>query len=240
MEVGVQVPAAVLEAEQERVVVEPGRVGDDLVPLQVEIAGQPVDRPEDRVAQADDLDRGRLRDRPDEDRQRVRVVQQPGIGTHLGHVPGDAEDDRNGAQGAEDATDADRVGDRVPEAEPGRDVEVDLGRAGSTDLDRVDDEVGTTERRAPVKMGRDRRLGVERRGGPVSHPLSGRETIGVDVVEGDVRGPQGRAREDVAEEVLRELDAAGADEDDPGHARSAHLALVRRRHPDVRTSYPRP
>ena len=127
------------------------------------------------------------------DRQRVRVVEEPGIRADLVHVPGDAEDDRDGAQGAEDATDADRVGDRVAQAEAGRDVEVDLGRAGAADLDRVDDEVGTTERLAPVKMGRDRRLGVERRGGPAGHPLGGREPLGVDVVEDDVRGPEGRA-----------------------------------------------
>ena len=42
VEVRVQVSPAVLEPEQERVVVEPGRVGDDLVAWQVQIAGQPV------------------------------------------------------------------------------------------------------------------------------------------------------------------------------------------------------
>ncbi len=87
------------------------------------------------------------------DRQRVRVVEQPGIRADLGHVAGDAQDDRHGPQAAKDAAHADRVGDGVAQPEPARDREVDLGRPGASDLDRVDDEVGTTEGRAPVKMG---------------------------------------------------------------------------------------
>jgi hypothetical protein len=82
---------------------------------------------------------------------------------------------------------------------------------------RVDHEVRTGQRLAPVEVGRDRRLGAERAGGPAGHPLRGRQPLRVDVVERDVRRPQGRRRQHVAEEVPRELDAAGADEDDPRH-----------------------
>ena len=110
--------------------VDPGGLGVDLVARQAEVVGQAVDRPEDRVAQADDPDRGRLVDGPDEDRHRVRVVEQPGIGADLGHVAGDAEDDRDRPQAAEDAADVDRVVDRVAEAEPAGDVEVDLRSPG--------------------------------------------------------------------------------------------------------------
>ena len=156
-QVRVEIPAAVFEPEQEGVVVDAGRFAVDLVARDAQVAGQRVDRPEDRVAEAHDLDRARLGDRPDDDRQRVRVVEEPGVGAHLGHVAGDAEHDGHGPKAAEHAADADRVGDGVAEPEAGGDLEVDLGRPGAAHLDRVDDEVGTLEGRPPIEMGRDGR-----------------------------------------------------------------------------------
>ena len=60
--------------------------------------------------------------------------------------------------------------------------------------------------------------GVERRGRPASHPLGRGQPVGIDVVEDDVGVAQRRRRQDVAEQVLGEHDASGADEDDPRHA----------------------
>ena len=48
-----------------------------------------------------------------------------------------------------------------------------------------------------------------------------REALRVDVVEGDLGRPERGRRQDVAEQVPGELDAARADEDDPGHRSSA-------------------
>ena len=49
------------------------------------------------------------------------------------------------------------------------------------------------------------------------HRLGGLEPVGVDVVQRDLDVAQRGQREDVAEQVLREDDAAGADERDPRH-----------------------
>ena len=56
------------------------------------------------------------------------------------------------------------------------------------------------------------------------HPLRGREPVRVDVVEHDLGVAQRRERQDVAEQVAGELDAAGADEHDPGHRTASSLA----------------
>ena len=66
------------------------------------------------------------------------------------------EQHRDGAQAAHDAADAERVGDRLAQAEPLRHLEVGHGaRLVAADLDHVDRVVGAVERGAPV--GRRRR-----------------------------------------------------------------------------------
>ena len=59
--------------------------------------------------------------------------------------------------------------------------------------------------------------GAERIGGPARHPLGRGEPVRVDVVEHDLRVAKLRVREEVAEQVAGELDAAGTDEHDPRH-----------------------
>jgi hypothetical protein len=66
-------------------------------------------------------------------------------------------------------------------------------------------------------VGRDRRRGSALEGDVPCHRLRGREPVGVDVVEGDLDVPELREREDVPQQVLREDDAARADERDPGN-----------------------
>ena len=90
--------------------------------------------------------------------------------------------------------------------------------AGAAHLDRVDHEVGAGERLQPVEVTRSI-TGVAPRavGRPRRHPLRGAQPLRVDVVEHELRVAQRREGQDVAEQVARELDAAGADEHDPGH-----------------------
>ena len=216
----VDVAAVVLESHDEREVVQSGAVGRQVLAGDAQIAGQPIDRPEDGVAQSDDSDRGRLGDRPHQDRQRVGVVEQPRVGADVFHVAGDGQHDGDGAKPSEHAADADRVGDRVAESEPGGYVEVDPGGPGATDLDRVDDELGALQRLAPVEVGRHGRVGTQRIGRPVRHAHGGAKSIRIDVVQRDVRGPQRRGAQDVSEQVAREFHAAGTDEDDPCHSLS--------------------
>ena len=59
--------------------------------------------------------------------------------------------------------------------------------------------------------------GAELLGGPARHRLGGLEPLGVDVVQRDLDVAELVKREQVAEQVARELDAAGADEGDAGH-----------------------
>ena len=87
-----------------------------------------------------------------EHRHRVGVVEQPGVGAELGHVGGDALHHRDGAQRAEDAADAQRVADRLPQAVPARDLEVDQRGGIAADLDHVDHVIDAVERGSPVEV----------------------------------------------------------------------------------------
>src|SRR3954447_18890763 len=68
-----------------------------------------------------------------------------------------------------------------------------------------------------VEVGRGRQLGAELLRRPARHRLGGLEPLAVDVVERDVQLAEVVIGEEVAEQVARELDAAGADEGDAGH-----------------------
>jgi hypothetical protein len=85
----------------------------------------------------------------------------------------------------------------------------------------VHDEVGAAERFAAVEGRLDPRCRAQRPCRPGRHPLGRAEAIGVDVVEDDLGVVQLRVGQEVPEQVPGEDDAAGADEDDPGHGRSS-------------------
>src|SRR5581483_6997440 len=73
--------------------------------------------------------------------------------------------------------------------------------------------------RPPVEVRLDGRARGERLVRPPGHRLRGLQPLPVDVVQADRRGRELREREDVSEQVARELDAAGTDECDACHAR---------------------
>ncbi len=79
-------------------------------------------------------------------------------------------------------------------------------------------------------------VGAEGAGGPAGHPLRGLEALRVDVVQDDVRIAERGGRQHVAQEVPRELDAAGADEDDPRHRDSVDGGAESSGRTDVRMS----
>ena len=135
------------------------------------------------------------------------------------------EQHRDRAQAAHDAADAERVGDRLAQAELLRDLEVgDRARLVAADLDHVDRVVGAVERGAPVG-GRDDLGGrVERVGDPPGDELRRREPLGVDVEQRDLGAGELLVAEDVAEQVAGEHRAAGADERDLGHGSEATTA----------------
>ena len=218
VELRVEALAAVLEAVEERLVVDAGAEVRDLLDRHAAEAGDHLHRALHGVAQPDDvLLRRPLVDELADHRHRVRVVQEPRAGADLGHVVADAEHHGRGAQRADDAADAERVADRLADAVAGRDLVVAHRRGVAADLDAVDHVVGAVERLAAVERGGDLRLRAERLGDSVREQLCGLEPLRVDVVQRDLaRGELGE-REDVAEQVAGELDAARADERDLGH-----------------------
>ncbi len=219
----VQVRAPVLQTQQPRLVVDAGRPVGDLVVGDAEQVGEVADGPVHRVAQPHDTCQpGGLGEVLDVHRHRVGVVEQPGVGAHLGDVLGERLQQREGAQRAEDAADAEGVADGLAQPVAGRDLEVGTGGLPHADLDDVDDEVRVGERRAPLGVGGDPGPGAVAvpPGALVRDELGGAargvEPFGVDVVQGDVRAAQLGEGQQVGQEPLREHDAARADEGDLG------------------------
>ena len=216
-EVRVEVPAAVLQAQDPGEVVDAGGQRVHLRDRDAQVPGQAVHGPVDGMAQARDRRAQRLVHRPDEHPHRVRVVEQQRPRACLGHVGRDPQHDRDRPQAAENAADVDRVVDRVRETVAARDVEVQLGGPRATDLDRVDDEVGAGERLPAVEGPGDGRGRSQDAGRPGRHALGRPEAVRVDVVHHELGLAQLRVRQDVAQQVPGELHAARSDEHDPGH-----------------------
>ena len=84
----------------------------------------------------------------------------------------------------------------------------------AADLHHVDDVVGLVECGAAVGVRRDPRRRPSLARDVACHRFGSGEPVGVDVVERDLDAVQLGKLEDVAEQVLREDDAARADERD--------------------------
>src|SRR5665811_710824 len=142
----VEAPAVVLHAQHPAHVVHAGAVEGDLLRRHADVLGHLTAGVLDGVAEADDiLVRRALVPGPAVHRHRVGVVEHPGAGAQLGHVVGDAEHDRDGAQGAEHGAHPRGVGDRLAQAVLLRDLEVEQRRRVAADLDHIDGEVGAVE-----------------------------------------------------------------------------------------------
>ena len=107
-----------------------------------------------------------------------------------------------------------RVCDRLAYSVALRDIEVLQRRLVATDLHHVEHVVGALERCRAIEVGRDA-------GGRTKLPcccsrycLGRVEAVGVDVVQCDLDRLQLREREDVAEQMAGEDDAAGSHERD--------------------------
>ena len=96
--------------------VDPGYPVGDLRIGGADVAGQFGGRIGHAVAQAHVLDFRVIADRPRDDRHRVGVVQQPGIGAQLFHIVADIQDGRYVARAVEHSTRTARVGDGLVDA----------------------------------------------------------------------------------------------------------------------------
>ena len=122
---------------------------------------------------------------------------------------------------------AERVADRLAQAVPRRDLEIAERRRVHADLHHVDHVVRPLERGAPVEGGGDRRRGADGGVRPACDCLGHLQPLGVDVVERDFHIRELGEGENVTEQVLRELDTAGAHERYPGtHERKCFIADI--------------
>ncbi len=159
---------------------------------------------------------------------------------------GEIQHDRQGAQRAEDAADAEGVGDRLTQTIPLGNLEIGDG-AGviAADLDGVDHIGRRFQRLAPVRhteMGGDRGaplvdVGVE----AVEHLLRFAQADGVGVVQGEVGVVERLAEHSIAENILSKNGASGTHKRDFWHGRVSfelcatdRKSLFRRQARDVR------
>ena len=209
----------VLEPVEERLVVDARAEVGDLVDGNAAEPRDQLHRPLHRVAEADDvLLRRALVDELADHRHRVRVVEEPRARAQLGHVVADREHHRRRAQRADDAADAERVADRLADAVAGRDLVVAHRRRVAAHLHAVDDVVGAVERLAAIERRGHARVRAERLRDAArrsARPCPRRsESMSWSAISLSARLGE---REDVAEQVAGELDAARADERDLGH-----------------------
>ncbi|OQA87503.1 MAG: hypothetical protein BWY31_00671 [Lentisphaerae bacterium ADurb.Bin242] len=105
----------------------------------------------DRMAEADGLDGSSAEHRAGEHRHRIGVVQEPGVRADFLHVVRKVQHDGNRPEGAEDAADAEGVGDGLAQPVFFRDLEVDHGRGLiAAHLNGIDHEMGSLESFLPV------------------------------------------------------------------------------------------
>ena len=226
-EAGVQVFAIPLKFQVKRHVVDARADVVDFVVGDVHVFGEHFCGALDAVAQANGLDvAGACRargagDGPAVHRHRVDVLEKGHVRADFFHVVADVEEDGDGAKGAHDATDAERVGDGLAEAVFFGNLEVN-DRAGfvAPDLEHADGVVRSVEGAAAVEGGLDFGLRAEKFSDFVGDDLRSAEAFGVNVHQADGRVGEFREREDVAEEIFGEDGAACAEEGDFGHGGS--------------------
>ena len=221
VEPGVEVLLAVPPVEHPGLVVHTGAAVADLVERHADERAQVDDGPVDRVAQPEHLDprmgRGQV---ADVHRHRVGVVEQPRVRADRLHVSGECVEEAEGAQAAEDAADAERVGDRLAHPEGLGHVEVRERRRVTADVHGVDHEVGTVEGGAPVRGRADDGLAPVVPHGDAGDLLGEPEPCGVVVVHDQGQRAEVVVGEQVAEQLPGELGGAGADEAQGGHRQS--------------------
>ena len=165
------------------------------------------------------------------------IVQQPRVGADLLHVLREVQHHRDGAQGAEHAAHAQRIGDGLAQAVLLRNLEVSDG-AGivAADLDGVDDVVRAAQRRLAVLDAQillDLGLGAVVAVDGLEHHLGLVQTGLVNIVQRNGALRQRGGHHAVAQNVLREHRGTGAHESDFRHGKlllqssdsSGHAAL---------------
>jgi len=170
------------------------------------------------VAQPHRADLGGAVDRPTVHRHRVDVLQERHVGADLLHIAAHVEQHWDGAQAAEDAADAERVGDGLAQAVLLGDLEIDDGGGlVAAHLDHTDRIIGAIECAAAVGGGFDGRVPVDGLGDFIGDDLRGLQTLWIDIEQADGAIGQFREAENIIEQVTSEYGAPCADKCDFCH-----------------------
>ena len=218
-----------LEIEVEGHVVDPAGAVADLLDGNVEVARQFPGRALHRMAKTHLPHIGILRpDRPGVDRHRVHVLQHDRPRRVLADVLGHLPQHRHRPQPPHDPADAQRVGNRLAQAELLGHLEIGH-RAGlvTADLETADNEIRPRDGAGPVGIGLDLGMAAQRLGHLAHHDLRFLEPLGIDVHQPHGRALQRLAAQDVAGDVLGEDGAARPDERDDGRCHVASSLLCR-------------
>ena len=195
-------------------VIEPGRGQAELRVGNTEIVRDRLPRVQHAVTEPGALDRARFLYGAHQGCQRIRVVEEPGVGAEVLHVPGDCHQLRDVAQSAEDAARPDAVADRLPDTMRFRKAQIALPGAHAADGDRHGDEVRPRQNLAPIRGELDAQPDAPLPGhalGVAGHRLG---HVRLDVDQGDCRVREERRSGQVGDETGREDGAPGADDDD--------------------------
>ena len=173
------------------------------------------------VAQADGFDRCEPLHVPGQHRHGIGVIEEPGVGTFLHDVAGEILQHGNGAQCPEDAADAQRIADGLPQAEAPGHLKI-RHRAGAVqaDLDGVDHIFRTAKGLPAVlraQIGRDDRFAAHVAPQRFQHPPAVLQPDGVDVVQGKFAVLQRIIEHTVADHILHKNAGTGAHEYDFRH-----------------------
>ena len=157
-----------------------------------------------------------------EDRHGVGVVEEESLGANLSHILSKIIENGDGAESAEDTTDAEGIRDGLTETVLLRNLKVDNG-AGivAADLDRVNYEGRVTE---SVLAFCDTEVLLDGRAVFVNILVEGADhyvrflkSCGVDIVKSDLGIPERRSHHNVAEHVLGKNSTARAHKCDLDH-----------------------
>ena len=195
-------------------VVHPAHLQREVHEADVEEQAEQELRDGDLVAQADGLERGLAGEGPADRGHGVGEVQDPGVGTQLLDVAGDVEEDRDVAQGADDASGSHGVADRLAHAEAVRDLEVVSHRREATGRDVHHHEVGVAQRVTTIGRGASGKRDAAHVGEVLRELDHARQRRVIDVVQHDLRVAHNGGVDEVDEQLRRPLVAAAADDRD--------------------------
>ena len=220
-ELGEGVFAVHPELDREREMVHAGQHRIEVLHPAVERQAQVERRADPLVAQTDSLHRRLPRHRPAQRGERVRHVDEPGIGSDRVDVACDVEQHRHAAQRPHDPAGAHAVADGLTDAVTPRDLDVVLHAVEAAHREARDHEIGAGQGALAVGFGDGGETDIAAARDLTTELRHELQSLGVEIVEHDLGTGQRRRVREVTQEPRRPVIATAADDHDArAHARS--------------------